>query len=72
MVAVSGGASVIAAPNNTYGSNTSMTNPAPCQAAPGSAYLRSMCRFTIESSNIYWASDLASQGLFSLGWTDGL
>lgn len=72
VVAVSGGASVIAAPNNAYGSNTSMTNPAPCQAAVGSAYLRSMCRFTIESSNIYWASDLASQGLFSAGWTDGL
>ena len=66
------GAVVIAAPNSSYGNDTSTTNPPPCQASVSLAYVKSICRMFLESSNIYWASNGGSQALFSLGWTDGL
>jgi len=72
VLAASAGATVMVAPNGNYGFSTSTSNPAPCQSSVGGAYLRSVCRMVIESSNIFWTSDGNVQGLFSLGWTDGL
>lgn len=70
IIAASSGGSVIAAPNSNYGGNASTSNPAFCQAAVGSAFVRSFCDLPLETSNISWASDVASQSLLTVGWTD--
>lgn len=64
------GAVAIAAPNNAFGSDTSTSNPPPCQSSVSAAYVKSQCDITLESSNIYWASSGGSQGLYAIGWTD--
>lgn len=60
---------VMCAPNNSYGAYTSTSNPPPIVGA-GNDQLSMMGEFHIESSNIYYASNNASNGLSIMGWTD--
>lgn len=70
VLAAAVGSNVIVAPNSSYGGATSTTNPPPCQSSVAGAFVKSQCDIALETSNIFWASDGASQGLYSIGWTD--
>jgi len=64
---------VIVAPNNSYGPVGFTTMPPPLGASSQSAMTFSIpASFTLESSNIYWASNAASMGLVDFGWVDNL
>lgn len=60
-------ATVIAAPNNAYGTAIS-TNPPPVAALTGK--VTSISSIPIESASIYWASSGADGYLFCVGWDD--
>ena len=70
VIAASSGGSIMVAPNSSFGANNSTSNPPPCQSAVAGAFVRSFCDITLETSNVSWASDVASQAIFALGWTD--
>lgn len=70
VLASSAGFTVLVAPNGNYGNNTSTSNPAPCQGSIPASYGRSQCDIPLETTNIYWASDSASQGVYAIGWND--
>jgi len=65
---------VMAAPNNSYGAWTSTTNTPPLVIpSPGSTTTSAVsAQFLLESSNIYWASQGASNSIFCAGWSDNL
>ena len=66
-----GGASMVA-PNNSYGAYTSTTNPPPVMANVQNGYgMNNQFNFELESSNIYWAANVAST-LAVNGWEDNL
>lgn len=60
-------ATVIAAPNNAYGTATS-TNPPPVAAITGS--VESISPMPVESTSIFWASSGTDGYLFCAGWND--
>lgn len=66
----------IVAPNNSYGPMGSATNPAPWSSNPNSntygGVLSNLFEFSLESSNIYWASAIASTTMYIYGWEDNL
>ncbi len=64
----SGGAMV--APNNSYGALASSSNPPP--VATALANTGAFGWFSLESTNIYYASDTASRGAFVIGWEDNI
>jgi hypothetical protein len=66
------GGRVMAAPNNAYGVFNSATNPPPVATITGSAALNQAFEFTLESTNIFYASDFAQAALFAMGWTDAV
>lgn len=72
VVAISASANIIVAPNSNYGSTSSSTNPPPCQASTAGAFTKAYCDISLETSNVSWASDSALQGVYTVGWTDGL
>lgn len=61
----------MAAPNNSYGSCSSTTNPPPLVADTANQDFK-MGEFSLESSNIYYASNLASSSLAAFAWEDNL
>ncbi|OIN44501.1 hypothetical protein [Pseudomonas costantinii] len=67
VVSSNGSGTTIVAPNNSYGSSTSTTNPSPVQNSAGTAQLSWLADLILESSNIYWASNAAGAGLFASG-----
>lgn len=60
---------IMAAPNNSYGAESSTTNPPPVSVTAGFNHIYS---FVLESSDIYWASSGASNLIACSGWTDNL
>jgi hypothetical protein len=60
-------ATVIAAPNNAFGTATS-TNPPPVASLTGAVL--SINSIPIESASIYWASSGTDGYLFCVGWDD--
>lgn len=68
------GSAVICAPNNSYGSVSSTTNPPPFSRTAANAEVDVRTGYmTLESANIYWASG-SSAGAFVAcnGWEDNL
>lgn len=72
---------VMAAPNNSYGASSSVTNPPPLDVnAPGSSFANTAvsvaARLTVEGANVYWASAAGASGeaplLLVTGWEDNL
>lgn len=68
------GMTAMAAPNNGYGNQASVSNPAPLSATVsattfGVAFNRLM---VLESTSIYYASDNAGNNLYCSGWEDNL
>ena len=73
VVATGNGYTFMAAPNNSYGTANSTTNPPPVAHVPysGETGLTETFSFVLESTNIYWA--VAGAGsLACLGWEDNL
>lgn len=65
--------SAIVAPNTAYGSITSLTaTPILIAAGTNSAYADSPSFIMLETSNVYWASNSASNYLNAVGWEDNL
>lgn len=64
------GSSVMAAPNNSYGAIGSASNPPPVAMSSGTGNLT--FNFTLESTNIFWASNAASGLIACMGWEDNL
>ena len=62
-----------AAPNNSYGSNASLTNPPPLATfgAAGNGASNIQATLALESANVYYASGAAS-ALAVTGWEDSL
>lgn len=62
------------APNNSYGSVTSTTNPPPVVISPatGGGYGCYMFDLLLESSNIYWVSSSSQMVVLCLGWEDSI
>lgn len=59
----------MAAPNNAFGAQSSLTNPAPAGAnAIGTGGQSSAFNFLLESTNIYWAANTTSGALACLGF----
>jgi len=73
LLVTGGNTSCLAAPNNNYGNYISNTNPPPLGAFgnSGATDLTSGV-MTIESSNIYWASNGSSCSLNIIGWEDNI
>lgn len=69
---VSGGSNgFIVAPNASYGTFNSTTNPPPVALTGGSVVgLLDTSEIALESANIYWASNAAGGYLFCNGWED--
>ncbi|MHA3117239.1 phage tail protein [Acinetobacter sp. ANC 4635] len=69
----SSGTSMVA-PNNSYGAYNSATNPPPLMSQSNSATSSTYLTGTIvpESSNIYYAANVAGSFLACLGWEDNL
>lgn len=70
-------ASVIAAPNNSYGALNSATNPPPSgcsNPAVTSSGMINQFQFMLESTNIYWASNgnADDAALMARGWIDNI
>lgn len=67
--------SIIAAPNNNYGSFSNTGNPPPLENTSGSGEIirvNHMGTFILESTNVYYASNAGvGPGLAVMGWTDG-
>jgi hypothetical protein len=67
---------LIIAPNTSYGSGTSTTNPPPfapsADASGVSLYVRTQVVMPLESSSFYWASNAATDTIYCLGWEDNL
>jgi hypothetical protein len=62
------------APNNSYGSITSSTNPAPLNTQ-GSNYAlapTAAIDLIVESSNVFWASNTPQGFMVCRGWTDNV
>lgn len=64
------GASMMAAPNNTYGVYNSTTNPPPVVASSAGTYATAFSMM-LESTNIYYASN-STGTLWCTGWEDNL
>lgn len=63
----------IAAPNGSYGSWISSVNPPPVVVnSEATTQTVATFEFLLESANVYWASQGASNLLYCLGWTDSL
>ena len=64
----------IAAPNNSYGSVGSASNPPLLVAIfnSGDSVNQGTAEMALESANIYWASSAAGGRLFCSGWEDNL
>lgn len=63
----------MAAPNNSYGSASSTTNPPPVEVfAPASSAAYIVGEFLLESANIYYASNAANNSLWCRGWRDNI
>ena len=67
--ALTSGGTLISAPNNSYGSGTSGTITPPLVSSGSPMTPTEMI---LESTNIYWASNIANGRLFCLGWEDNL
>lgn len=62
---------VMAAPNNSYGARTSLTNPPPIVVSvTGNMVLNGS--FMLESTNVYFASEGANAALLCSGWDDNI
>jgi len=73
MTSYTDGSGVMAAPNNTYGAYTSTTNPPPAMIdTTGGGNSNVISRLQLESSNIFYASSGANNGIFLFGWVDNL
>ncbi len=66
------GGTTIIAPNNSYGSATSTSNPPPVvgQTVSGQAGIAFTNSFILESTNIYWANGGQTTSIWALAWTD--
>ncbi|WP_393922888.1 hypothetical protein [Pseudomonas fluorescens] len=75
-VSVSNGGAVVVAPNNAYSTmNAGLTDTGSMIGAGGSAtafIIAQSYALTLESANIYWASNLAVARLWCMGWEDNL
>lgn len=60
------------APNNAYGAYNSTSNPPPMVVNNAGAVINELSDLTIESSNIYWASNGGSALVACYGWEDNL
>lgn len=71
-------AEMIVAPNDAYGNYLSVSNPPPIAVssntgANSAQYKASQkCSLILESANIYWASNDATNRVFCIGWEDNL
>ncbi len=63
---------IIAAPNNSYGSRSSTTNPPPVAMKPLNDVRHQSFDWLLESNNIYWAYEHsnAHAGIWVLGWEE--
>jgi len=66
------GATVIVAPNNSYGGSSAAVSTGPPLEVSGSTTVLVSENMLLESTSIYWASDNASQGIVCLGWEDNI
>lgn len=64
-------ASVIVAPNTSYGSATSSTNPPPVNTNSTNT-ASDQFSMVLESANIYWASNAAATAVYASGWEDNI
>jgi hypothetical protein len=64
----------IVAPNNSYGGAASTTNPPPYNTSASNwSYAPTIaCDMTVESANVYWASNAAQGFVLCRGWIDNL
>ncbi|HEY6020583.1 MAG TPA: hypothetical protein VIY48_12040, partial [Candidatus Paceibacterota bacterium] len=72
LVCHSNGNTTIVAPNNSYGAAASGTNPPPMVSSATGAVVNSTANITLESTNVYYASDTTGGALACLGWEDNL
>lgn len=66
---------VVAAPNNNFGANTSVTNPPPCvlNAAANGTAISAALNFLLESNSIYWACNSMTIAAVAIdGWEDNI
>lgn len=63
---------VIVAPNNSYGSYTSTTNPPPVASVGAAVNSSNSAEFTLESSNIYVGASVAGTIVLCFGWEDSI
>jgi hypothetical protein len=67
------GANIIAAaPNNSYGSDTSNSGAPMIMTNTNGAFLTSTGKMLLESTNIYWASTGATNYIACMGWEENL
>lgn len=75
IITVVGGntSSTLVAPNNAYGALSSGTNPPPViVTAATNTFPRSTVDMILESTNIYWASDVGNGAVLCAGWVDNI
>jgi hypothetical protein len=67
-----GNSTLMAAPNGSYGSNSSTTNPPPFCFYLGSSAVNTNLpmSFLLEGPNVYWAGDGAGCQMFVSGWKE--
>lgn len=65
---------VVAAPNNSYGTYNSTTNPPPVGLSGPSGLTLPPVQgsLILETSNIYWISSLTNGALYAAGWIDNI
>lgn len=66
-----GSGAVIVAPSNSYGSNSSLTNP-PLIAIQGNTGAIVSIEFLLESTSVFYASASGTASLGVIGWTDNI
>ena len=71
LLTTTGAGNAICAPNNSYGAYYT-TNPPPLGINNTGGQFNAFGELTLESTNVYWASNLAGMYLFASGWEDNI
>ena len=66
------GGAVMAAPNNQYGAYNSTTNPPPVLFSSLGSYASCQFDFVVETTSIYYASNVAGASIMIFGWIDSV